>query len=116
MVGYLKEFELNIPSDDATAFMNLHDVFLNASLCREKMMHSPIERSAKEFMISDRGRFERMWITFLYVLIEAWLSPIGAMAKSYMGSKTDLSEVNDIISKGNKVGYINKMRNVRDVS
>jgi hypothetical protein len=39
---------------------------------------------------------------------------IGAMAKSYMGSKTDLSEVDEIISKGEKDGSISKMRNVRD--
>ena len=102
------------PSEDAKAFMNLHDVFLNASLCRSKMMQSPVKNSAEEFTMSDRGRFERMWITFLYVLIEAWLSPIGAMAKSYMGSKTDLSEVDDIISKGKEDGCISKMRNVRD--
>ena len=57
------------PSEDAMAFMNLHDVFLNASLCRSKMIHSPIERAAEEFTMSDRGRFERMWITFLYVII-----------------------------------------------
>jgi hypothetical protein len=31
-----------------------------------------------------------------------------------MEAKTDLSEVNDIISKGKEDGYISKMRNVRD--
>ena len=102
------------PSEGAIAFMNLHDVFLNASLCRSKMMHAPIAKGAGEFTLSDRGRFERMWVTFLYVLIEAWRSSIGAMAKSYIGSKTDLSEVEEIISKGKNDGSISKMRNVRD--
>lgn len=102
------------PSEDAVAFMNLHDVFLNASLCRSKMIHSPIARDAEEFTVSDRGRFERMWVTFLYVLIEAWRSSVGAMAKSYMESKTDLSEVEEIISKGERDGSISKMRSVRD--
>ena len=105
---------MNIPSEDAMAFMNLHDVFLNASLCRSKMTHSPIAKGEEEFTMSDRGRFERMWVTFLYVLIEAWRSSIGAMAISYMRSKTDLSEVDEIISKGEKDGSISKMRNVRD--
>ncbi len=100
--------------DDAMAFMNLHDVFLNASLCRSKMMCSSIEKGADEFTVSDRGRFERMWITFLYVLIEAWHSSIGTLAKSYMGSKTDLSEVDDIIFKGKKDDRIARMKNVRD--
>lgn len=77
-------------------------------------MHSPVQGGAEEFTMSDRGRFERMWITFLYVLIEAWRSPIGSMAKCYMESKTDISEIDDIISKGNKDGSIKKMRNVRD--
>jgi hypothetical protein len=96
------------------AFMNLHDVFLNASLCRSRMIHCPVEEGAEIFTISDRGRFERMWVTFLYVLIEAWRSPIGVMAKSYMDSKTDLSKVDDIISKGENDGSVDKMRNVRD--
>jgi hypothetical protein len=59
---------LGIPSEDVKAFMNLHDVFLNASLCRSKMMHSPIAKGAEEFTMSDRGRFERMWVTYLLVL------------------------------------------------
>ena len=101
-------------AEDAMAFMNLHDVFLNTSLCRSKMMHSPIAQDAEEFTMSDRGRLERMWITFLYVLIEAWCSPIGASAKSYMGSKANLNAVEDLISNGKTNGSISKMRNVRD--
>lgn len=78
------------------------------------MSYCPVEEGAEKFTMSDRGRFERMWVTFLYVLIEAWRSPIGGMAKSYMDSKTDLSEVDDIISKGENDGSVAKMRNVRD--
>lgn len=101
-------------SENAMAFMNLHDVFLNATLCRSRMMRSPISKGSEEFTMSDRGRLERMWVTFLYVLIEAWRSPIGGMAKSYMGSKTDLNAVEELISKGENDGSISKMRNVRD--
>jgi hypothetical protein len=78
------------------------------------MMRSSVPKGAEEFTMSDRGRLERMWITCLYVLIEAWRSPVGAMAKSYMKSKTDLMGVEEIISKGENEGSISKMRNVRD--
>jgi len=108
------ETKLGNPSENAMAFMNLHDVFLNASLCRSKMLRSPVEKSAVEFTMSDRGRLERMWITFLYVLIEAWHSPAGDRAKFYMKSKADLMGVEEIISKGENEGSISKMRNVRD--
>jgi hypothetical protein len=97
---------LENPSENAMAFMNLHDVFLNASLCRSKMMHSPIAKGAEEFTTPDRGRLERMWVTFLYVVIEAWRSPIRTMAKSYMGAKTDLNVVEELISKGKNEGNI----------
>lgn len=78
------------------------------------MMHSPIAKGAEEFTTPDRGRLERMWVTFLYVLIEAWRSPIRTMAKSYMGAKTDLNVVEELISKGKNEGNIQKMRNARD--
>jgi hypothetical protein len=96
-----------------TAFMNLHDVFLNASLCRSNMMRLPVEKGGVEFTISDRGRFERMWVTFIYILIEAWRSSTGKLAKSYMAAKTSLKVVGELISRGEKDGSVQKMKNVR---
>ena len=65
-------------------FMNLHDVFMNASLCHSRMDREPIEKGAEEFMASNRGRFERMWVTFLYVLVEAWGSEAMESAKPFL--------------------------------
>ena len=67
--------------------MNLHDVFMNASLSRSKMLQARLNGiTPEEFTLSDRGRFERMWITFLYVLVEAWHAPAMAPGKAYIKS------------------------------
>ena len=57
------------------AMMNLHDAFMNAALMRTRMHDLPVEKDAERFIMSPRGRFERAWVTFLYVLIEAWRAP-----------------------------------------
>ena len=96
------------------AFMNLHDVFLNASLARSCMLHSPLVPSAEEFTLSDRGRFERMWVTFLYVLVEAWRAPLTAGGKAYMESASPTREIDELIAQGDADGSLAKMRHVRD--
>jgi hypothetical protein len=51
--------------------LNLHDAFLNAALAGRANWKAPIDEDPENFHISDHGRFERMWVTFLYVLVEA---------------------------------------------
>ena len=56
---------------------SLHDVFLNASVQRDRMEKSPVEKKPDDlmwFLTSDRGRLERFWIMSLYVLVESWES------------------------------------------
>ena len=101
--------------DEFMAFMNLYDVFMNASLSRSKMLHAPlIGNTAEEFTLSDRGRFERMWITSLYVLVEAWRAPAMASGKAYIKSITSIEQIDKLIEQGKIDGSLNKMRNVRD--
>jgi hypothetical protein len=100
--------------DDFMAFMNLHDVFLNASLSRSKMMHAPVVLDPIEFLASDRGRFERMWVTFLFVLVEAWQSPHMSGGKDYIASVIPIKEVDGLIEQGRADGSLTQMRNVRD--
>lgn len=95
--------------------MNLYDVFMNASLSRSKMLHAPLTSSTvEEFTLSDRGRFERMWITSLYVLVEAWRAPAMASGKAYIKSITPIDQIYKLIEQGKTDGSLTKMRNVRD--
>ena len=101
--------------DEFMAFMNLHDVFMNASLCRSKMLHAPLPGSTpEEFTLSDRGRFERMWITSLFVLVEAWRASAMASGKAYIRSITPIDQIDKLIEQGKTDGSLTKMRNVRD--
>ena len=96
---------------------NLHDVFLNASLIKKHMDNSPVEsateRGAEVFLASDRGRFERMWVAFLYVLVEAWESDNMKEVRDYVSSKISADELTELIEQGEKDGGINKMRDTR---
>jgi hypothetical protein len=108
--------ECRVPdeTDDFMAFMNLHDVFLNALLCRRMMLRAPLATDPTDFTISDRGRLERMWITHLYVIVEAWGSPQLDGARRFMAQVTSLEKVDATISSGDADGSIAKMREVRD--
>jgi hypothetical protein len=88
---------------------NLHDVFLNASLIKKYMDDLPIE--TEQFFDSDRGRFERIWVAFLYVLIEAWEA--NKEIRDYIATKVDLDELSALIKEGKKDGSIKKMQNTR---
>ena len=97
------------------AFINLYDVFMNASLCQSKMLKAPLTgNTPEEFTLSDRGRFERMWITSLYVLVEAWRAGAMTPGKTYIKSITPIDQIDDLIKQGKTDGSLAKMRNVRD--
>lgn len=93
--------------------MNLHDAFLNASLQRKHMQNSAIENDAEKFLISDRGRFERTWVTFLYVLIEAWQARETAEVRKFISSLTSTDKLESMLRKANKDGTLTKMTSVR---
>ena len=79
--------------------MNLHDVFLNASLQRRCMESSPLVKEAREFHYSDRARFERVWIMFLYVLVEAWRSRQMTPVRTHLSQVLDCTELESVISQ-----------------
>ncbi|MBA7514789.1 hypothetical protein ES705_06824 [subsurface metagenome] len=95
---------------------NLHDVFMNASLCYSHMNKYPVKDDAEEFIISRRGRFERLWITFLFVLIEAWQSKSMSSTRDYIASfvSEDVAEVERLIQKAEEDSSLTKIRAVRD--
>lgn len=79
--------------------LNLHDAFLNASLQRHAMLQEPVEGPAT-FDVSNRGRFERTWAAFLYVLLEAWESKSAEPVRRHLTSLVNLSELNSILGEG----------------
>ncbi|MBN1362339.1 MAG: hypothetical protein JW993_17220 [Sedimentisphaerales bacterium] len=101
---------------DFMAFANLHDVFLNATVCRSNMLKAPIVEDVEAFLASDRGRLERVWVMFLYVLIEAWRSRAMRATKSYMVARAPdfVQNIDRLIAEGEKNGNIERMRSIRD--
>lgn len=93
--------------------LNLHDAFLNVGLVEKAKWASPIERDPALFPISDHGRFERVWITFLYVLVEAWRSPQMAPVREYVRSVVSIDELEAVLLAGEEDGSLAKMRDVR---
>ena len=89
---------------------NLHDVFLNVSLIKKHMDKSPVVKGADEFLMSDRGRFERMWVAFLYVLTESWESSDMKRVREYVASKVSIDDLAALIQQGRKDGSLDKMR------
>ena len=93
--------------------MNLHDVFLNASLQRASMESCPLE-DVESFHMSHRARFERVWVTFLYVLVEAWQSHPMAPVREQVSKTVDCSALDRIIDELSAEGDLAKMREVRN--
>lgn len=98
-------------------FMNLHDAFMNASLQRSFMLKCPVEGGhgdPEEFLMSDRGRFERAWVTFLYVLVESWQSKQMEKVRSYVTSIIDTKTLDELLENGKQNGNIEKMKETRN--
>lgn len=89
--------------------LNLHDAFLNASLQRDRIDNEPLdERHNKdlEILITDRFRFERTWLAFLFVLVECWRSEMMMEVREIItGLVTDSSIENLIFRRGRERLY-----------
>lgn len=94
--------------------MNLHDVFLNASLQRRCMESAPLVEDVRDFHFSDRARFERVWITFLYVLVEAWRSRQMEPVRKHLSKILNCAELDSMISQLDSKSDLAKMRDVRN--
>jgi hypothetical protein len=92
---------------------NLHDAFLQASLVRTHMEQSPPSTDPHVFLMSDRGRFERLWVALLYVLVEAWQSNQMREVTEHIQAKTSLAELDQVLQEGAAGEQISSMREVR---
>ena len=105
---------MNKPSDHVILWWpNLHDAFLNASLQRKYMYAAPIDERAKTdgafWLISERGRFERAWVNFLYVLVEAWRAPVAKEVREWIAQVVDTTKLEELLAQGDQDGSIEKM-------
>jgi hypothetical protein len=107
-------------TDDAfvrEGIASLHDVFLNASVLRNRMIAAPVERDPRDlmwFLATDKGRLERLWIMELYVLVEAWQSKLMAPVKGRLAAVVDLSELKALLKLRTRDNTLEGMRDVRD--
>ncbi len=92
---------------------NLHDAFLNASLQFNRMKRCPVEKGLQAFMISDRGRFERTWLSFLYIFVESWQSTQMRDVQNFILSINPESKIQELIKQGEKGGSIKKLQEIR---
>jgi hypothetical protein len=93
--------------------LNLHDAFLTADLMQQKKWAAPVENDPVTFTASEHGRFERLWATFLYVLVEAWRSAQMAGVRNYLASVTSLDELSQLLKAGEADGSLSKMEQTR---
>jgi hypothetical protein len=92
---------------------NLHDAFMNADLMRMLMQREDVAETPQEFFISDRGRLERAWAAYLYILIEAWRAKSNASVRQYIESKISLDTLEQTLAEADESGLIQKLREVR---
>jgi hypothetical protein len=80
------------------------------------MLRAPVDPGGDpiQFFHSDRGRFERTYVAFLYVVVEAWSSPVMRPAHELAESLTSLEEVTSVLRQARKDGGLEAMRQVRD--
>lgn len=100
-------------SETRLGLLNLHDAFLNADLMERAKWAASIERDPNKFHVSDHGRFKRAWVTFLYVLVEAWRSDHMAKVRAYVASVASLDELTALLDAGQADGRLRKMYQTR---
>ena len=95
--------------------LNIHDAFLDASLQRSRMLQSSMEGvdSPQDFFMSDRGRFERTYVAFLAVLIEAWGSPAAQAVRDAIASRVPIQPVEGLLAHGRRSGVLDRIRSIR---
>ena len=99
-------------NDLTEKILNMHDVYLNCTLQKQSMLKSPIPEKVEQYHYCDRGRYERTWISFLYVLCEAWTS--SRDIQQYATKSRTGKKLIDIMKRGRLNRKIEEMRKVRD--
>lgn len=79
------------------------------------MLRSSMEdvETPEDFFMSDRGRFERTYIAFLAVLIEAWSSEGAKTVLDTIASHVSTQRLQDLLSQARRSGVLDTMRSIR---
>jgi len=101
-------------SETRMGLLNLHDAFLNAALMEREKWKAEVDPDPNRFHISDHGRFERAWVTYLYVLVEAWNSAQMAPVREYVSSVVSVHALQELLAAGKRKGHLRQMREVRN--
>jgi hypothetical protein len=75
---------------------------------REEVVMAP-----QDFTNSDRGRLERAWAAYLYILIEAWRAKSNAQVRQYIETKISLDSLKQTLKEAERSGLISMLREVR---
>lgn len=101
-------------SDDIwLGLLNLHDAFLNASVVQVRMLEAHVETNAALFHASDRARLERLWVTLLAVLIEAWQASQMRPVRDYIASVASVGTLVGLLRQSRKDGHDDKLTECR---
>ena len=116
--GRLGSGRMATPEEPREWVSNLHDAYMNANLVRDKMQAEPVERDpdAPELaFITPRFRLERMWHTFLYVVVEAWRSATSDQKSLVQAVVPDeFEQVERLLRAGDDLGCLEHLRSTRD--
>ena len=97
-------------------YWNLHDAFVNVELMRKLMYEAPVEggplADPVQFFHSYRGRFERLYIGLLWVVIEAWQRR--REVRAFCAARASLDEVVAVLREAESAGGLKAMKAVRD--
>jgi hypothetical protein len=98
------------------AVLNLHDAFMNANLLQNLMERTPPSeicpgREREDWTISPRGRLERLWMSMLYVLLEAWEQ--NHTARHAVTSVVDAAALQELIERCRAEGILDALRETR---
>ncbi len=94
----------------AESFMNLHDVFMNASVIKRAMDQAPIPDKDVQWHYHDRGRLERLWVALLAVLIEAWHADQMKAARDCLATVTDTGDLVRLLREARKTDHLRRLQ------
>jgi len=97
-------------------YWNLHDAFVNVELLRTLMNKAPVEGGPLadpiQFFRSYRGRFERLYIGLLWVVIEAWQRR--REVREFCSGRVSTEELVAALRQAEPAGGLKSMKDVRD--
>jgi hypothetical protein len=98
-----------VDSELREGLANLQDAFLNCSLLKKSMDTCCVVENAVEFHLSDRGRFERLWVAALAVLVESWHSSHMKPVREYIRTTVSTKDLTELLRESRKSGLIDAM-------